>query len=211
MLLEDVPTNSAPVAAPVLPNPVITCGCANCTAEALAQIAGPAYDGNYSCYDRIWWLISTTALDEASSCAQVASEFPDICGVQCNPVRQQLAWSWCRLIFGRSRADTLVLRPYSQLAMPVVAVAKSTASPAAVKNARTARSASWQQMVPAHTLVGLVSCGSWKTMKWPRSRHARAWQRSFLTSVAPVRIYKSMWGRRKCTSVSLFHVMFAAP
>ena len=71
----------------VSPRVEVSCGCpSSCDAIALAQMAGPEYGGNYSCFDRINWLMASGGVDETTACWQVSSEFPDICGLYCNPV-----------------------------------------------------------------------------------------------------------------------------
>ena len=62
------------------------CGCpSTCTAEVLNSIAGPEFDGDYSCRARIDWLMDTTSMDMDAACRQASTEFPDICGAGCNP------------------------------------------------------------------------------------------------------------------------------
>ena len=59
---------------PVEPNSNQICGCASCTDEVLDSIAG-----DYSCRNRINWVISQ-GLSETESCKIVSDEFPPICG-----------------------------------------------------------------------------------------------------------------------------------
>jgi hypothetical protein len=58
------------------------CGCPRCNEDALGVLA----DG-YSCEARIDYLIGDTANypTEADACRQVASEFPNACGLVCSP------------------------------------------------------------------------------------------------------------------------------
>eukprot|EP00565_Helicotheca_tamesis_P001902 CAMPEP_0185725334 /NCGR_PEP_ID=MMETSP1171-20130828/1619_1 /TAXON_ID=374046 /ORGANISM="Helicotheca tamensis, Strain CCMP826" /LENGTH=540 /DNA_ID=CAMNT_0028393439 /DNA_START=149 /DNA_END=1771 /DNA_ORIENTATION=- len=58
------------------------CDCsASCTSEVLNYFAGP-----YKVGDRIKWLIESQAYGEQEACTTVCgSEFPDLCGTQCNP------------------------------------------------------------------------------------------------------------------------------
>jgi hypothetical protein len=59
----------------------ITCGCPNCTPEILSKVAD-----SFTCGERINFLRATSS--ESEACAVVAgSEFPTICGPQCDPAR----------------------------------------------------------------------------------------------------------------------------
>jgi hypothetical protein len=61
-------------------------------------MAGPDFGGNYTCLERIEWLITADGKNETAACSQVSSEFPDICGTQCNPVSGPFFHGVCLVI-----------------------------------------------------------------------------------------------------------------
>ena len=69
------------------PQPLIVtdCGCgAKCASSTLDEIATDTA-GSYSCRSRINWVMKTLEKSETDACGQVSKEFPDVCGVGCNP------------------------------------------------------------------------------------------------------------------------------
>ena len=64
-----------------------TCGCASCTRMVLNQMAKDD-SGDYTCGNRINWLITAKGMHETDACQQVANtEFPTVCGPACDPLR----------------------------------------------------------------------------------------------------------------------------
>lgn len=65
----------------------IFCGCDECTAEVLDQLVADA-GGSYTCRDRIKFLVEVDLFTEREACSRVADEFPDSCGMGCDPLGQ---------------------------------------------------------------------------------------------------------------------------
>eukprot|EP00980_Cylindrotheca_fusiformis_P029371 scaffold23456_cov144-Cylindrotheca_fusiformis.AAC.5 len=61
------------------------CGCpATCTPQQLDRMAQDS-SGNYSCRERIEWVIGNLGSTEEQACKTVSGEFPSICAQACNP------------------------------------------------------------------------------------------------------------------------------
>ena len=59
----------------------LDCGCGSGCKEVLSNLAE-----GYSCYDRIHWILQQNpTYDERKACLRISEEYPDICGVGCDP------------------------------------------------------------------------------------------------------------------------------
>ena len=75
----------APTPPPKFDKVVTNCGCAaTCDASVLDTYAD-GYDGNFTCRDRMNWVIQHMDSSEEDSCKLVSGEFPGICGPKCDP------------------------------------------------------------------------------------------------------------------------------
>ena len=68
----------------VPPVNLTNCGCTQCTATILDQVAADS-TGSYTCRERITWVLNNSGYSEAQACAVVSRQFPDVCGQGCNP------------------------------------------------------------------------------------------------------------------------------
>jgi beta-glucanase (GH16 family) len=64
---------------------IVNCTCASCKADTLQRLAG-----DYSCIDRMNYVMTSLGKTESDACAQVSNEFPSICGPQCDPSKCNL-------------------------------------------------------------------------------------------------------------------------
>jgi beta-glucanase (GH16 family) len=70
---------------PTLKYDLTDCGCpATCTNRVLDLLAQDS-NGNFSCRDRIEWVIGNLGATEGQACRTVSGEFLSICGQGCNP------------------------------------------------------------------------------------------------------------------------------
>jgi beta-glucanase (GH16 family) len=70
---------------PTLNYDLTDCGCpATCTDQVLDRLAEDS-NGNFSCRDRIEWVIGNLGATEGQACRTVSGEFLSICGQGCNP------------------------------------------------------------------------------------------------------------------------------
>jgi beta-glucanase (GH16 family) len=70
---------------PTLKHDLTDCGCpATCTDQVLDLVAQDS-NGNFSCRDRIEWVIGNLGATEGQACRTVSGEFLSICGQGCNP------------------------------------------------------------------------------------------------------------------------------
>jgi len=73
--------NRTPSAVPSsAPTPEIHCGCRTCTDAVLDAIAN-----GYTCRARINWLRDALGQGESAACELVSTEYPTICGPECDP------------------------------------------------------------------------------------------------------------------------------
>ncbi|GKY97686.1 hypothetical protein MPSEU_000726800 [Mayamaea pseudoterrestris] len=58
------------------------CGCPQCTTSVLNRLAA-----DFSCIDRMNFMVQSAAMDEDGACKYVTAEYPGVCGPECDPTK----------------------------------------------------------------------------------------------------------------------------